>query len=155
MLLNYFNGTAISISLVLPAAGVLPVIVILNLDDSESGTTINFPIFFHGYCSVLLDYKSASQKSSLSYYQLVYYWLALYSQWMMNTFWMLLVYFFHVLLVLLHFLLLQWLLWFPLQGFTHYCGHKSLNSALQSWFDYLQCILYVHNITVRNCLCWI
>ena len=73
MLLNYFNGTAISISLVLPAAGVLPVIVILNLDDSESGTTINFPNFFHGYCSVPLDHKSASQNSSLSYYQLVYY----------------------------------------------------------------------------------
>ena len=36
-LLKYFNGTAISISFVLPSAGVLPVILTLNLNDSESG----------------------------------------------------------------------------------------------------------------------
>ena len=35
-LLNYFNGTATSTSFVLPAAGVFPVILTLNLNDSES-----------------------------------------------------------------------------------------------------------------------
>ena len=34
-LLKYFNGTAISTSFVLPAAGVFPVILILNLNDSD------------------------------------------------------------------------------------------------------------------------
>ena len=35
-LLKYFNGTIISTSFSLPAAGVLPVIFILDLNDSES-----------------------------------------------------------------------------------------------------------------------
>ena len=35
-LLKYFNGTIISISFVLPSAGVFPVIFILDLNDSES-----------------------------------------------------------------------------------------------------------------------
>ena len=37
-LLKYFNGTAISTSFVLPAAGVFHVILILNLDDSDCAT---------------------------------------------------------------------------------------------------------------------
>ena len=39
-LLKYFNGTAISISYVLPAAGVPPVIFILDLNDSESAKVL-------------------------------------------------------------------------------------------------------------------
>ena len=35
MVLKYFNGTIISTSFVLPAAGVFPVIFILNLNDSD------------------------------------------------------------------------------------------------------------------------
>ena len=35
-LLKYFNGTAILIFFVLPSAGALPVIFILDLNDSES-----------------------------------------------------------------------------------------------------------------------
>ena len=35
-LLEYFNGTIISTSFVLPSAGVIPVIFILDLNDSES-----------------------------------------------------------------------------------------------------------------------
>ena len=35
-LLKYFNGTAISTSAVLPAAGVLSAILALNINDSES-----------------------------------------------------------------------------------------------------------------------
>ena len=34
-LLKYFNGTIISTSFVLPAAGVFPVIFILDLNDSD------------------------------------------------------------------------------------------------------------------------
>ena len=34
--IKYFSGTAISISLVLPAAWVVPVMFTLNLKDSES-----------------------------------------------------------------------------------------------------------------------
>ena len=33
--LKYFNGTAVSTSFVLPAAGVFPVILILDLNDSD------------------------------------------------------------------------------------------------------------------------
>ena len=35
-LLKYFNGTGILTSFVLPAAGVFPVILILNLNDLDS-----------------------------------------------------------------------------------------------------------------------
>ena len=35
-LLKYFNGTIISTSFVLPSAGVLPVMLILDLNNSES-----------------------------------------------------------------------------------------------------------------------
>ena len=35
-LLKYFNGTIISTSFLLPAAGVFPVIFILDLNDAES-----------------------------------------------------------------------------------------------------------------------
>ena len=38
-LLKYFNGTAISTSLILPTAGILPLILALDLNDSESGIT--------------------------------------------------------------------------------------------------------------------
>ena len=37
-LLKYFNGTIISTSFVLPSAGVVPVIFILDLSDLESVT---------------------------------------------------------------------------------------------------------------------
>ena len=40
-LLKYINGTAVLTSFVLPAAGVFPVILILNLNDSES-TILSF-----------------------------------------------------------------------------------------------------------------
>ena len=39
-LLKYFDGTAISTSLVLPAAGVLPAILTLDLNDSEFVTAV-------------------------------------------------------------------------------------------------------------------
>ena len=40
-LLKYFDGTAISTSLVLPAAGVLPAILTLDLNDSEFVTAVS------------------------------------------------------------------------------------------------------------------
>ena len=40
-LLKYFDGTAISTSLVLPAAGVLPAILTLDLNGSEFVTAVS------------------------------------------------------------------------------------------------------------------
>ena len=40
-LLKYFDGTTISTSLVLPAAGVLPAILTLDLNDSEFVTAVS------------------------------------------------------------------------------------------------------------------
>ena len=48
-LLKYFKGTTISTYFVLPSAGSLPVILALNLNDSEF-TMLTFGIYL-GYCS--------------------------------------------------------------------------------------------------------
>ena len=60
-LLKYFNGTIISTSFVLPAAGAFPVIFNLYLNDSDDldhlrGIDINFPMFLHNYHYIQLSY---------------------------------------------------------------------------------------------------
>ena len=79
-LLNYFNGKTISTSFVLPAAGVSPIILVLNLNDSGSvildhlyGAAINFLIFLQNYCCTVSDYTSTSRHPDFLHYLLEYY----------------------------------------------------------------------------------
>ena len=53
-LLEYFNGTAISTPFVLPVAGVLPVTVTLDLNDSEFIIAVSSGSFLW-YCHKLSD----------------------------------------------------------------------------------------------------
>ena len=74
---------AISTSFVLPEAGILPVILALNLNESEyllcynleylSFTSLDFLMFFHNYRCALKDYTSAVQHQDFFHYLLGYY----------------------------------------------------------------------------------
>ena len=80
---KYFNGTTISTSLVLPAAGSHPAILALNLNDLEAailkvfyfwdlcGTAINVLFFLHNYHCIFLDYTVASQNQDIWHYSSV------------------------------------------------------------------------------------
>ena len=77
-----FNGTAISKFFVLPAAGIFPFILSLNLKNSESviaafGSSLQychkFLMFLNNYCYILLNYTSASKQLDLLHYLLLYY----------------------------------------------------------------------------------
>ena len=107
-LLKYFSDNAISTFFLLPAAGVLPVVLALNLNDSESGvllfyhlnhlysTTINLLILLHNHRCTLVDYIFALQHPGFFHNLFGDYLFCWCSEKMVNNFWMLLPCFFFV-----------------------------------------------------------
>ena len=105
-LLKYFSDNAISTFFLLPAAGILPVVLALNLNDSESvvllcyhlnhlySTTINLLMLLHNHRRTLVDYIFALQHAGFFHNLFGDYLFCWCSEEMVNNFWMLLPCFF-------------------------------------------------------------
>ena len=101
-LLKYFNYTAILNSFVLQAARVFPVILILNLCNSEFTVIIWVISVISAQSSWCLQIRTFK----LLLYLFEYCLFRLYSQWMVHNFLISLLYFFHVIVLYYHLFLL-------------------------------------------------